>query len=184
MKKHLSFRHALTAAAISLAAIASFAASAQAATDTIYKYTKPRTGYFMAHPFAMVPDGHAPDYEINYAQGSLTMEVTGLGCFQAAVNLPNGATITNLAATYSAQSDHLHFRLYRHKMGDGSALKIADFTTTNMTGTRRTDDLPLAPLALLINNNLYLYSFTVCFNNVVDYFYGAKITYTVTNAGD
>ena len=65
MKKHLSFRHALTAAAISLAAIASFAASAQAATDTIYKYTKPRTGYFMAHPFAMVPDGHAPDYEIN-----------------------------------------------------------------------------------------------------------------------
>jgi hypothetical protein len=77
--KRFSSRHPVTVVAGSLLAVVSIAAIAQAATDTIYKYSTPKIGTFSISHLAMSPDSDAADYTIELNGGYLQL-LSGTGC--------------------------------------------------------------------------------------------------------
>src|ERR1700754_3166977 len=73
--------------------------AALAATDTIFKYTEPKTGSFSINPMAMSPDSDDVDYFINY--GGSTLKSSNVGCSSTGINLPHGSTITSVRAAFT-----------------------------------------------------------------------------------
>ena len=74
----LSSRHPVLVAAGSLVAIVSVAAVAQAATDTIYKYSTPKHGTFLISALALAPENHDVDYQVQFNGGSARLNA-GVG---------------------------------------------------------------------------------------------------------
>jgi hypothetical protein len=178
-------RRALTIAG-SLLAIVSIAAIAQAATDTIYRYSTPRTGVFQLSALAMTPTDKNVDYEIEAPGGRVRM-LSGSGCFTGGVNLPNGATITSVAGIIASGggAGHPGFVFMRHTTSDGDLVAIAMLEEIfDDSGARKIFKAAVSEDAKAVNNNLYSYGFVVCLPGTADYFYGAKIGYTFTHAGD
>src|SRR5690348_16507875 len=78
--------------ALGALAIIVLGGAAHAVTDTIFKYTNPRTGFFTIDPMALSADTDGRTYTTDYQNGN----ISGAGCFNTGVNLPNGATVTAL----------------------------------------------------------------------------------------
>ena len=57
---------------IAAIALAAAAGTALAATDTIYRYTTPRTGFFTIHPAAMASADGGTSYNIQFEKISMT----------------------------------------------------------------------------------------------------------------
>jgi hypothetical protein len=181
--KNLFSARRLTIAAATIAATMSVAAGVQAATDTIYAYKAPKTGFYQVSPAGMTPDSGGYDYYIQFAPASLVVHAA-TGCFIAPVNLPQGAVITTFTAFYSSNSgDGISVRLYRNKLTDGSNDKLAEPVMDDTKGKRKALTASIHPDLGLINNNLYSYSVGTCLG-VNTEFYGARLLYTYTNAGD
>src|SRR3954467_7184372 len=102
MTTSLTLRNITVATASGLLGALSLSSIAQAVTDTIFKYTNPKNGYYSIHPMAMAPDGTftAGAYINSYNSGT----VTGSGCFGTGVNLPQGATMTGLTVWFRSNS--------------------------------------------------------------------------------
>jgi hypothetical protein len=181
--KNLFSARRLTIAAATIAAAMSVAAGSQAATDVIYKYKTPKTGAIQVSPAAMTPDSGGYDYSIHFAPASLVVHAS-TGCFIAPVNLPQGAVITTFTVLYSSDSvDGINVRLLRNKLADGSNDELADPTMGDTKGKRKALNAPIDPDLGLINNTMYNYSVGTCVS-VDTAFYGARLIYTYTNAGD
>jgi len=156
----------------------------QAATDTIYSYSTPRNGYFSIDRMAMMPtdDVGAADFLIETGNGQ------GLRadnhCFNAAVNLPNGATVVNMAVWYSSSGEgDPQFFLLRQRLSDGLTQVVAMAGPADDSNLRK---LVVATPALkfkVIDNERNSYGFRACLSQL-DRFYAARLFYTFTEAGD
>jgi hypothetical protein len=175
----------LIIAATSLAIVAAVSPAAQAATDTIYKYTTPKTGYFAISPLAMAADSEGADFFANFSGGSIKLNANSNTCFMTGVNLPNGATITGVAVFYSSGGSFSpNFQMLQHKLSDGTLTTIANESLTDNTGSRKSKALTLQTPDVKVNNLANVYSFATCLGQPSNTFFGARIVYTYDNAGD
>lgn len=164
---------------------ATFVASpASAITDTIFKYTQTRNGYFGISPMAMAPDGTgaADDFSITWSDG---LTSASNNCFNTGVNLPQGATITALRVyLQSAGTSDVFVRLVYSELA-GNSGDLVSQTIANDTATRvgATIVVPDSMPQRVVDNVNIVYGLGVCVGPG-DVFYGARVNYTYTNAGD
>jgi hypothetical protein len=172
-------------AAAILVASASFATAAYA-TETQYRYTTPKTGYFSISAGAMAPTTISAFNDYFVSNGTLFVNTGSEQCFNAGVNVPTGAKITGLAMFYRSANSHFRVRLQRYRFTDGALTDIINRTITDSSSTRTPLALTAsaADAATKVSNVQYNYVFNLCLNHPSQEFYGARIIYTYTNAGD
>jgi hypothetical protein len=165
-------------------AIGPLGGTASAATDTVYKYATPKTGYYSISAKAMTPDGDtsAASYFISSGVG-VTTQNNG-ACFGTGVNLPQGAKATVVTVFYSSgATSNISAKLNRKSFTDGNVDTIASKTFTDNTQARKMGNLPITASLAGIDNLHFSYSLDICLGKN-DGFESARIAYTYTNAGD
>ena len=157
--------------------------TAHAITDTAFVYSAPKTGYRTLNPGDL-----APGYQDSQYSMSPSTLIHGTGpCYLAGVHLPQGAKIKQVAVWYQNKSDNLnppHFRLYRFGLSNGVEHLVASRYMDDNSNTRKV--AAAAPLESVstVDNGHYRYTLMVCLETVGNQFYGSRITYTYTHAGD
>jgi hypothetical protein len=171
---------AVIGALVALAVLSPEMASAY--TDTIYKYTTPKTGFLHLPAAAFAPSG--PNNAFNNNGIEIINGVNGTACFLAPVNLPNGATIGSVAAWYNhAAASNFGLEFIRYKVIDGTLTDLLNKVLPTTGGSRKQAGYNITP-AEVVNNNAYAYVMVLCMNAATDSFYGMRIKYTYSNAGD
>jgi hypothetical protein len=169
--------------AIAYGAIGALFASgaAFAITDTTFTYSSPKTGYYGISNLGVAPNSPSADFVNPGQSGGLD----GTGCFHRGVNLPQGAVVTGLIVYYAAiDEDDVVVTLKRQRLSDGNEQNIASKAMTNdLSGMRASDTAPITASRATIANGQYNYGFMVCTDSGGSFF-GARITYTYTSAGD
>jgi hypothetical protein len=161
----------------------SFSSSAQAVTDTAFRYTAEKTGTFSIHHMAMIPadKDSANNYTVTWGSGLKAMAGS---CFNTAVNLPNGAKISTVQVFFSSGADaNVETYLFRHQLNDGTGDSIAQKIFFDDSGVRKAGLVSIKATTEVVNNLQYAYGFGICLGNA-DTFYGARIQYKYMNAGD
>jgi hypothetical protein len=165
--------------------------SAKAITDTIFQYSRPKLGHYTLDPAAFAPGTSA--YADIYHHGLMPAELhatngnTGQTCFVTGANLPEAAAITDVAAWYQSDAiDFIQFYLIRNRLGGGAYNEVVHLSSTDTSATRQPMNLTPNSGFDVVDNQRYSYSATVCFGagTTNNEFFGARITYTFTNAGD
>lgn len=188
MKSPFTSKNAAFFAAGGFVAALFLAGAAHAITDTVFKYTTPKTGYYTLDPIAFAPSQPTDTYVIGDVPDAV-YDTSGLSkCFGTGVNLPQGATMTAFAAWYSSDvNGNINVWLGRNKLADGTFDYIEKMASTNTTKTRRPMNTTIADSSLAtVDNTRYSYHVGVCFatSGANSRFYGGRIAYTYTNAGD
>jgi hypothetical protein len=162
--------------------------TAKAITDSVFKYSTAKTGYYSLDPNAFAPQSSTTTFFIGDVPDSLYDTSGASRCFATGVNLPDGAKITALSAWYSSDTQgNVSAWLGRNKLGNGSFEYVAQLTSTNTSKTRRKMNaaIPGSAIATVDNAN-YSYHTGVCFGSsgADSRFYGGRIAFSYTNAGD
>lgn len=157
---------------------------AHAFTDTIFKYSTPKTGYFTLHPMDFSPTDQSAaassDYDIHWNGGSITA-ATGV-CFNAGLHLPHGAKIIAIAGWFTSSSGGAEIFVGRNNVSTGLGDTLALEVDPDTSGTRK--PVNVVPSAFqVVDNQHYMYGLGICMGST-DMFHGARITYTYTTAGD
>jgi hypothetical protein len=185
MPTYVTSRRVALAATGGLLAALTLSGAAQAITDTVFRYSTPKNGYFTIHVMAMTPDSNASanDYLIDVG-GTLSTGTANL-CFVTGVNLPHGATMTRLAVWYTSNGSSIAVvNLVRETLANGTTNVITIPDTGDGSGTRTLSNTVIPNNALAkVNNAQYAYGFGICLGNGT-VFHGARITYTYNTAGD
>jgi hypothetical protein len=181
MKASLAYRLALAPSAL-LPALW-FCGAAHAVTDTVFKYSTPKTGYYSIDHMALSPDRTASGASytrLNIDSGLTTGQEA---CFVAGVHLPHGATITGLRVWYqSGASGDPAVNFILHRLVDGQAFLVGGRTFVDDSGVRKAGNVTVPP-GQKVDNNRASYGIQVCIFPG-DAFHGARITYSFDNAGD
>jgi hypothetical protein len=163
------------------------AGTAHAITDTIFKYSAPKTGYLPVPAAAFGPANSSGQYnfenEAEYARPATNNET----CFKAPVNLPQGATMSVFSLWYATDGGTGIVRLFR--AGDTGGLDqlfskpIPDNGDLNSRAVITTKTFGGAMAT--IDNRAYSYWLFTCLTNGMDsIILSARITYTYSTAGD
>jgi len=159
--------------------------AAYAVTDTIFKYSTPKTGYYSLSPNAFGGDGFGnygdhiigwPDY----------LGTSAGGCFTTGVNLPQGAKLTALAAwTSSDAATGVRIHLHRVNLATGHSDEIVLLQSKDTTQTRTTNTFKIpASATATVDNQRFDYGVAVCLASANSRYLGGRITYSYDNAGD
>jgi hypothetical protein len=158
--------------------------SAYAITSTTFTYPKTKNGYLAISHMAMVPaeNSDTVDYGISPNNG---LAATGPLCFTTGLNFPNGAKLVKASVWYSsAGTSDIKFLIYRKRFSDGDTDSVVDETTINdNTSTYKGKTALVDPFADIVENNKYAIGFNICVDDG-DVFYGGRVHYTYTTAGD
>ena len=162
--------------------------AARATTDTVFRYSSPRVGHYSIHRLGMSPTDSSTTYFSTATANSDGLATTGgtSGCFAAHVHLPQAATITNVMIWYKSSNaaSSPQTILYRHRLSTDLDEQVAAVTFTDQSNMRKATNLaPNAGLEV-IDNARYMYALMFCVNGSTASFYGARIDYTYTTAGD
>jgi hypothetical protein len=104
-------------------------------------------------------------------------------CFAAAVNLPQGAAMTDIAAWYQNLGGTLTMRLMKTE-GVGTAVKIESRGLPDTGASYKSANKTINPRAV-VDNQRGTYWIEYCANNGVNtWLIRMRITYTYQNAGD
>jgi hypothetical protein len=162
----------------------SFGGLARAITDTVFQYTKAKTGYVSVGPMAFAPGDNstANNYDIHHPD----YIIAGDSCFVAGVSLPQGATLTGFASWVSSDTDSAYdIALWRANPATGDHTLISELESSDTSQTRVILNRTISPGAVAtINNQHFNYGVSVCVQNSISKFYGSRISYTYTDAGD
>jgi hypothetical protein len=99
--------------------------AAHAVTDTIFRYSTPKTGFVTIQSIAFNPDASGTAF---HSAIQLTLDVAGAACFLAPVNMPQGAKMSALQIWYKrATPNFFTVALFRqHITQESSAALRAD----------------------------------------------------------
>ncbi|HTM74105.1 MAG TPA: hypothetical protein VL198_12825 [Pseudolabrys sp.] len=154
------------------------AGAAHAITDTVFKYSTPQVGHFTVDALGFSPDSNGVQYGTDWTSGGKTTSAQSFGCFNTAVDLPNGARLKGLDIWYKTQ---VRVQFLRHKLSDGTLHLIgSDITFTDGSGTRQLGKMAFA--SELVDSANYSYGIGVCLTS--GSFYAARVDYTYTTAGN
>lgn len=166
----------------------SYGGIAHAITDTIFQYKTPKTGYFSIAPLALTPSstGNATNYVLSPPDFASALAADKGVCLVAAVNFPDGAQIKSATTWFSTDRDlGVSVLIYRNNPATGNAIAFFDMQSQDTSETRisMTQVLSEPPFGK-VNNQHFNYEALVCLANSNTKFYGARITYMFTDAGD
>jgi hypothetical protein len=188
MWSYLALRTIAIAASGAFAVAVALSGVAKAVTDTVFKYSTPKNGWYGLSPMAFAPDGDASasGYTIPWPNYLALSNGRLEGCFNAGVNLPQGAKITAVTAWYrSDSSGSIRLYLDRSKVSDGTNAVVASLSSTDVSLARKAMNTAVPGSAVAtVNNRDYVYSIGVCFERANDRYYAGRISYTYVNAGD
>jgi hypothetical protein len=159
---------------------------ANAATDTIYKYSQPKTGSYVIDPMDMAADRSTGNDYFNDWTNGLHLNSGKSGCFNAGVHLPQGAKITQALLFYSSQAgkDKVTINLYRRTLNGNILSTIGNALGTTQTGNNSSVKVSLDESLTTVNNLANSYSVGVCPGDTGNTIQGIRILYTYNNAGD
>jgi len=182
MFTRLRGRHPAGLIAIGVVSTLVLSGTAIAVTDTNFTYSTTQTGYLMVGPGDLVPADNfsAQNYVLDAGFASSGTEA----CFRAGVHLPQGARITTVRTSYISGTGYdLNFNLRRVNPVTGAENFLVARTVSDDSGVR-TYALDAVPSNLgLVNNALHTHAYYVCVGGGTR-FYGTRITYQYTSAGD
>jgi hypothetical protein len=149
-----------------------------------------KTGVYTIDAMAMGPE--KVNSSTNYAApsgGGLRNAAAESTCFNAATQLPHGATVTRVTVWYSSTaSDGTYAAVRRYRLSDGQVVFVADKELVSTGGQRKAINVPLSSDQALsaasdgrqkIDNARHSYAFTICLLGLNKAsFHGARITYT------
>jgi hypothetical protein len=169
------------AAAVGTAALIG---TAQAITDTVFTYSPARTGWYTINPADLVADNQAATYTVGTA--SLAESGTGSFCYLGGVHLPHGAKIGQVAIWYISDvgGADIQFQLVRTNLATATADFLAVKNAHDDSFTRKSAVAAVPAALATVHNGNYRYTFVVCPGSHDNIFYGARIMYTYTSAGD
>lgn len=169
----------------SIVVAAAILGAAQAATDTIYRYSSPKTGFYAIDNTDLSPDGTNSLAYINEWDVALKPDDGENGCFNAGVHLPHGAVITQVRVFYEATAgaQTSFVRIERKAYSTGVNDVVAEGPLPN-SADRVGMNIPFNASFTTVNNGGFSYGFGVCLRNDTDMFYAARIRYTYETAGD
>jgi hypothetical protein len=153
---------------------------AHAITDTIFRYSTRQAGHYTLHNMAYASDGFNTNHRNTPHAGATS---TSSSCALAAVHLPQGAKIRKVfvwATSTSAGSPT--FELVRQSI-NGAVASIASAVFADTTGTRKLASIPVNAPNATVDNQHFLYGSRICVTSSST-FWGMRIDYTYTNAGD
>jgi hypothetical protein len=159
--------------------------SAVAITDDAFKYASPKTGYLNVTTMAFAPDSlqGATDDFFNTWNESLTNQAAGR-CFNAGVNLPQGATMTKVTFCYrSDATSDLGGYLVRRNPAHGSGIYVVTVSPADDDDVATEVTASIPATYRTVNNKKFAYGVGVCMDTEGTSFDGARITYTYTSAG-
>lgn len=159
---------------------------ANAVTDTIFQYKTPKTGYFTISPEALAPE-NSDGAKVYLNAPNLVRPTFGNAvCMVSGVNLPNGALIKALTAWVSSDVDRgVQIELFRNNPATGQLTAIDEVESHDSTQTRGAIEARfVVGAAPTVNNQHFNYSFVVCLETSNSIFYGGRITYSYSDAGD
>jgi hypothetical protein len=169
----------------SIVVAAAILGAAQAATENIYRYSTPKTGYYAIDNTDLSPDGTNSLAYLNEWDVALRPDENKDGCFNTGVHLPHGAVISQVRvfyqATAGAQTSFVRIERKAYSTGvnevvtEGQLPDSADRVGVN---------IPLNASLSTVNNGSFSYGFGICLRNDTDMFYAARIRYTYDTAGD
>lgn len=160
---------------------------AHAITDTIFQYKTPKTGYFTIAPMALTPSSteNAANYGLQSDFATALLANDGV-CLVAGLNLPDGAQIKSATAWVSTDQDlGARVLILRNNPAAGKTTGLFQMESDDKTQTRvALTQVLSAPSFGKVNNQHFNYEALVCLSSSNNKFYGARITYTFTDAGD
>jgi hypothetical protein len=163
----------------------SFGGLARAITSNVFQYNKAKTGYLSLNAMAFAPGDNstANNYVIHHPD--YITPPPGFSCFVAAVHLPQGATLTGFASWVSTDGfSSFDIALWRANPATGAHTLISELTPGS-NQNRVMFSSTIAPGATATINNLHFsYGVSVCAETTISSYYGGRITYTYTDAGD
>jgi hypothetical protein len=160
--------------------------AAIAVTSTSFKYSTTKTGYLAMSTMDFAPDslsGATLDYFNGWNSNTLSNDESGR-CFNAGVNLPNGAKIKSIRFFYQSDAtSDFYGTLIRANPATGASSRIAEVVPANDADVRTSVSDNIPSTKQLVKNKTFQYAVGACpFDGTT--FLGARITYTYTNAGD
>lgn len=174
---NINCRFAVIAALASSMTVATIAPAA-AITDTIFKYSTPKNGVMMMSTMAFSPDGNstaANPWFNSWTNSSLT----GNGCFNAGLFLPNGAKITQIRVIYSKG---IFMNLIATEQSSGIGTTLATISKNNANSARTGFNFDL-PTPHTVQTGKFQYGVGICVNPG-ESFNGIRILYTYDTAGE
>ena len=160
--------------------------TAIAVTSTSFIYASVKTGYLAVSPMDFAPDqlrGATSDY-VNTWDNAVLSNDDAFRCFNAGVDLPNGARIKSVRFFYTSDaSSDFYGTLMRVNPLTGVTGHIGEVNVADDTNTRTSASDAIPATKQTVNNKVWQYSVGACpFSGTA--FHGARITYTYKNAGD
>jgi hypothetical protein len=164
-----------------------FPGAAKAITDTNFRYSAPKTGYLTITAAAFTPGVSASAYINNGAV--ISPSTTNLTCWYAPVNLPHGATMSQLALWYVSESpDLVIIQLIRRTLANAAEGQIVSESAPASGGLYRRASYPITGAMQTADNARHGYYIRMCLqydgSGSSPQYHGARITYTYTSAGD
>jgi hypothetical protein len=135
--------------------------------------------YFSLDASAFAPDGlrnPSDDYYNEWDTTSLSNQDTQR-CFNAGVELPNGATIKSVTFYYTEGSAPMYVELNRQNLANQTSLVLASTETPTTTGSPFYTNTVIAVSVNNVVTTKDAYSFGACPSSSTD-FSGATIAYT------
>ena len=180
-------RALFAAFAITTLAGVSLGPTAQAVTDTAFRYSTAQSGYLMIPAAALVPSSNTSQYDLQSGFRIITASAAQV-CFYATVNLPNGARLTGLRTWYlrPANPDVFFVNLRRVGVPGTLTIEIAAGDQNIQLPVRGTYGVGVTPVTAgmeIIDNQRYAYYLQYCIANDSQ-IYTTRVDYTYRTAGD
>ena len=185
MFTRLRGRHPAGLIAIGVVITLTLSGTAMAVTDTSFTYSSVQTGYLMLGPGDLVPLNYVSANEYSLGQSGATSSDDFTPCFAAGIHLPQGASVISVRTSYSSGAgSNLYVDLYRSNPVTGEEIPLLLRTSVPDDSDVRTfvNDV-IYPTLRKVNNALHAYTLSVCVGPTT-IFYGARITYQYSSAGD
>lgn len=159
-----------------------FSGKAGAITDTIFKYSTTKTGYFSISAVAFSPNISTNQYYFQN-QVDLRPSTNDLMCFAAPIFLPHGARMTEVRFWHANYNGSQTFRIMRRGVGRWfDVISTGSFPQTTFTSYfEYAKSIP----SVVVNNRDYSYHLEYCVQNGLNAWIAkARIKYTYNTAGD
>jgi hypothetical protein len=144
------------------------------------------TRYYIVPGCNFMPENEDAKWETGNTAAIRNTRLDFVGYFfLSSINLPQNAIVTSVTIIYDRDDASSLLRLFlkRTQISNGTVVNMVDITASDYSGsiTTETDSSITSPT---IDNNNYIYHAIVDINNndsITDiFFYGIKITYTIT----
>jgi hypothetical protein len=169
-------------AATALLATVFLGGTAEAITDTVFKYSTVQTGYLTIPVSAFVPESSADQFGQNGV--SIQPVTTGLLCMDAPVNLPEGAKVTTIGVWYATNGGDMQVQMFRQNLATGTNVTLARRVLADTAGSRAQANLAVTGTGQIIKNEAFSYDLNFCTQGATaNKFYSARIRYTYSTAG-